>query len=54
MGEKECFKNDEYDSVKLPNYPELTMDKLLEQVKYDENIRRYMHDKFATTKRPSR
>ena len=54
MGEKECFKNDEHDNVKLKGYPELTIDKLLEQVKDDENIKKYMHDKFATTKKPSR
>ena len=54
MGEKECFKNDEHDNVKLPGYGELTIDKLLEQVKDDENIKKYMYDKFETTKKPSR
>ena len=53
-GEKECFKNDEYDNVKLPHYAELKTQNLIDQVKDDPEIQKYMHDKFATTKRPSR
>jgi hypothetical protein len=30
------------------------MDNLIEQVKDDDEVKKYMNDKFATTKRPSR
>lgn len=30
------------------------MDNLIDQVKDDEKVKKYMNDKFATTKRPSR
>ena len=53
-GEKLCFKNNEVNRVSLPYYEELKMDNLIEEVKDDENVKKYMNDKFATTKKPSR
>ena len=53
-GDKLAFKNDQISKVTLPYYDELKMDNLIEQVKDDEKVKQYMHDKFATTKRPSR
>jgi hypothetical protein len=52
--EKLCFKNHEINKVSLPHYDELKMDNLIEQVKDDDEVKKYMNDKFATTKRPSR
>ena len=53
-GDKACFKNDEINRVALPFCSELCMDNLIEQVKDDPEIKRYMHDKFASKKKPSR
>ena len=38
----------------LPFYDELNMDNMIAQVKDDVEIKRYLHDKFAYKKRPSR
>ena len=53
-GDKFCFKNGEIKRVTLPFYEELKMENLIEQVKDDEEVKKYMNDKFATTKKPSR
>ena len=52
--EKACFKNNEINRVTLPHYHELNMENLIEQVKDDPVVKRYMPDKFDTKKRPSR
>ena len=40
--------------MSLPFYDELCMDNLIEQVKDDPEVKKYMNDKFTTKKRPSR
>jgi hypothetical protein len=53
-GDKLCFKNGEIKRVQLPHYEELKMDNLIDQVKDDEQVLKYMNDKFASKKKPSR
>ena len=53
-GEKACFKNHEIKQVALPFYSELGMKNLIEQVKNDNEVKRYLNDDFATKKKPSR
>ena len=52
--EKSCFKNHEIRRVTLPFYAEFSMDNLIEQVKDDIKVKEYLHDDFATKKRPTR
>ena len=53
-GEKGCFKNNEINRVILPHYSELCMKNLIEQIKDDNQVKHYLHDKFETKKKPSR
>ena len=53
-GEKGAFKNNELNRVTLPHYSELSMNNLLNQVKDDNQVKRYLHDKFMDKKKPSR
>ena len=53
-GDKSCFKNSEIHQVAVPFYSELNMQNLINQVKDDAAIKRYLHDDFATKKKPSR
>ena len=53
-GDKACFKNTEVNRVVLPFYSELKMANMIDQVKSDNEIKRYLPNDFATKKKPSR
>ena len=53
-GDKASFKSKDINRVALPFYAELSMDKLIEEIKNDDDVKKYLHDDFETKKRPSR
>ena len=53
-GDKASFKSKDINRVTLPFYAELSMDKLIEEIKNDDDVKKYLHDDFETKKRPSR
>ena len=53
-GEKLAFNNLDVNHVALPYYSELKMANLIEQAKNDIEVKQYLHDDFATKKKPSR
>jgi hypothetical protein len=52
-GEKSAFKLKEVNFVKIPLWPELGVKKLVEMVKDDVKVCKYLPDKFFDKKFPS-
>ena len=50
--EKNAYLAHEINVIKMPNFPELKMEKIIELVKDNEQIRKYFKDEFWLLKKP--